>query len=56
MLPSDPGYVPYAVEERIRQSPFYRQLLNLNIDPYAPHSFNQDLVQHIQGSATPTAP
>lgn len=55
MLPSDSGYVPHAADERIRKSPFYRQLLNLNIDPYAPHSINRDLIQLIESSTAAAA-
>lgn len=56
MLPSDSGYVPHAADERIRQSPFYRQLLNLNIDPYAPHSIDRSLIQLIESVASTAAP
>lgn len=48
MLPSDPDYIPAARDLRVLQLPAYQQMLSLNTDPYAPHSFNHDLIQALE--------
>ena len=45
MLPSDPGYVPAATDERIRQLPQYQELLSMNTDPFAPYSRDEGTIQ-----------
>lgn len=48
MLPSDPGYIPAATDERVVAHPEYQRLLSLNTDPYAVHSRNETLIQLIE--------
>lgn len=48
MLPSDPGYIPAATDERVVAHPEYQRLLSLNTDPYAAHSRNETLIQLIE--------
>jgi hypothetical protein len=48
MLPSDPGYIPAATDERVRELPVYQELLALNTDPYAAHSRDEGLIQMIE--------
>ena len=50
MLPSDPGYIPAATDERVLACEFYRQLLGMNTDPYAAHSRDEGLIQAIEES------
>lgn len=51
-IPSDPDYKPYATEEKVLASPFYRELLSQDIDPYAPHSYNEQLIQMVEEFAS----
>jgi hypothetical protein len=48
MLPSDPGYIPAATDERVRQLPVYQEMLALNTDPYAAHSRNEAMIETIE--------
>jgi hypothetical protein len=45
MLPSDPGYVPAATDERLLQLPQYQELLRMNTDPFAKHSRDPGTIQ-----------
>jgi hypothetical protein len=47
MLPSDPDYIPAAVNEKVRQCPQYQELLALNTDPFSPYSYDQAAVDMI---------
>ena len=49
MLPSDPGYVSPAPEQ-VKHSRLLAQLLRLNLDPYAPHSYSPTLIETIEQS------
>ena len=48
MLPSDPGYIPAATDERVLACEFYRQLLSMNTDPYAAHSYDPGLIEAVE--------
>jgi hypothetical protein len=48
MLPSDPGYIPAAADEKVLQSSFYKELLRLNTDPYAAHSRDLALIEVVE--------
>ena len=48
MLPSDLGYIPAAVDERVLACSFYQKLLSMNTDPYAPHSYDKGLVDVVE--------
>jgi hypothetical protein len=48
MLPSDPGYIPAATDERVLACEFYRQLLSMNTDPYASHSYDPGLIEAVE--------
>jgi|LakMenE18May11ns_1017448.scaffolds.fasta_scaffold8121650_2 hypothetical protein len=48
MLPSDPGYIPAATDERVLACEFYRQLLGMNTDPYASHSRDPGLIEVVE--------
>jgi len=48
MPPSDPGYTPACTDERVLASPFYQRLLSTNMDPYAAHSRNEQLIAAIE--------
>jgi hypothetical protein len=48
MLPSDPGYTPAATDERVLACEFYRQLLSMNTDPYASHSYDLGLIEVVE--------
>ena len=48
MLPSDPGYTPAATDERVLACEFYRQLLSMNTDPYASHSYDLGLIEAVE--------
>jgi hypothetical protein len=50
MLPSDPGYIPAADDERVLANPLYQWLLGMNTDPYAAHSRDEGLIQAIEES------
>jgi hypothetical protein len=50
-LPSDPGYTPAATDERVLACEFYRQLLSMNTDPYASHSYDPGLIQAVEECA-----
>jgi hypothetical protein len=50
-LPSDPDYIPAATDERVLACEFYRQLLSINTDPYAPHSYDPGLIQTVEECA-----
>jgi len=47
-LPSDPDYIPAAIDERVLALPQYQQLLALNTDPYAHHSYEPGLIQWLE--------
>jgi len=48
MLPSDPGYIPAATDERVLQCPIYLEMLSLNTDPYAAHSYSPGVIEMIE--------
>jgi hypothetical protein len=48
MLPSDPGYIPAATDERVLRCEFYQELLSLNTDPYAAHSYDRGLIETVE--------
>jgi hypothetical protein len=48
MLPSDPGYIPAATDERVLRCEFYKELLSMNTDPYARHSYDEGLIQVVE--------
>jgi hypothetical protein len=47
-LPSDPGYIPAATDERVLSCAFYQKLLSMNTDPYATHSYDKGLVEIVE--------
>jgi hypothetical protein len=47
-LPSDPDYIPAAIDERVLSCGFYQQLLSMNTDPYAAHSYDPGLIQTVE--------
>jgi hypothetical protein len=47
-LPSDPDYTPAATNPNVLACHQYQELLRMNIDPYAPHSRNEGLIQYIE--------
>lgn len=47
LISSDPNYVPAANDERVLNSAIYRQLLSVNIDPYASPR-DEDLIQMVE--------
>jgi hypothetical protein len=49
MLPSDPGYIPACTDERVLASPYYKELLRLNTDPYALHSRDESMIRDLEG-------
>lgn len=46
-LPSDPGYISPA-PAHVRDSAIFKRLLAMNEDPYAPHSYSQDMIMAIE--------
>jgi hypothetical protein len=48
MLPSDPHYIPAATDERVLRCPIYQDMLRLNTDPYAAHSYEKGLIEFIE--------
>jgi len=47
-LPSDPDYIPATTDERVLACEFYRQLLSMNTDPYAAHSYDPGLIETVE--------
>ena len=47
-LPSDPGYIPAATDERVLALPEYQQMLALNTDPYAAHSREEAVIEWLE--------
>jgi hypothetical protein len=47
-LPSDPDYVPAAIDERVLALPQYQRLLANNLDPYAAHSREDAVIQWLE--------
>ncbi len=47
MLPSDPDYIPAAVNEKVRECLQYQELLALNTDPFSTYSYDQSTVDMI---------
>jgi hypothetical protein len=50
LISSDPNYVPAANDERVLSSAIYRQLLSVNIDPYASPR-DEGLIQMVEDHA-----
>jgi len=50
-LPSDPDYIPATTDERVLACEFYRQLLSMNTDPYAAHSYDPGLIEAVEECA-----
>jgi hypothetical protein len=51
-LPSSPDYIPAAKDERVLNCAYYRQLLSMDTDPYASHSYNPLLIETVEEFAT----
>lgn len=51
MLPSDSDYQT-AAPVAVQQLPAFQQLLQQNYDPYAPHSFNQEICRMLEAAAS----
>lgn len=47
-LPSDPDYIPGTSDPRVLACHEYQEMLRMNMDPYAPHSRNEGLIQYIE--------
>jgi hypothetical protein len=47
-LPSDPDYIPATTDQRVLQCEFYQELLSLNTDPYAAHSYDRGLIETVE--------
>ena len=50
LIPSDPNYAPAASNEQVLNSAIYRQLLSVNIDPYASPR-DEGLIQMVEDHA-----
>jgi hypothetical protein len=48
MLPSDPNYIPATTNQLVLQCPFYQELLSINTDPYAAHSYDEGLIELVE--------
>jgi hypothetical protein len=47
-LPSDPDYIPAATDHRVLSCSLYLDLLAMNTDPYALHSYAPSAIEMIE--------